>query len=96
MGVAGNAFGEEGEVGGAADGVEFAALLEGVHDGDEVDGVAEGEEVDHDAVDALVGVEGEVFGEELGGGVGDGDGVEEHGAEDRDLGLDGGREAVCG
>ena len=99
VGVAGDALGEKGEVGGAADGVDLAALLKGVHDGDEVDGVAEGEEVDHDAVDTLVGVEGEVFGEELGGGVGDGDGVEEHGAEDRDLGLDGGGEGVghgCG
>ena len=94
VGIARDAFGEEGEIGRSADGVELAALGERVHDGDEVDGVAERHEVDHDAVDALVGVEREVFGAELGGGVGDGDGVEQHGAEDGDFGLDGGRQAV--
>ena len=94
VGITRDALGEEGEVGGAADGVELAALGERVHDGDEIDGVALRHEVDHDAVDALVGVEREVFGAELGGGVGDGDRVEQHGAEDRDLGLDRGGEAV--
>ena len=91
VGIARDAFGEEGEIGSAADGIELAALGESVHDGDEVDGVAEGQRSTMTAVDALVGVEGEVFGAELGGGVGDGDRVEQHGAEDGDLGLDGGR-----
>jgi len=51
-------------------------------------------EVGHHAVDALMGVKREVIGAELGGGIGDGDRVEHHGAEDRDLGLDRGREPV--
>jgi hypothetical protein len=45
---------------------------------------------------ALVRVERKIFGLQLCGGVGDGHAVQQHRAEDRDLGLDGRRQAVSG
>jgi len=92
--LAGKAFGEGGEVGAAADGVEFLAFAEVFGDGDDVDGVADLGEVEHDLVDFAVGVEGEVVGFEEHGGVDDGEGFDEHGAEDGLLGVERGRAVV--
>ena len=58
-------------------------------DRDDVDGVASFREVEHRGVDAAMGVEGEVVGAEEHGGVDDGEGVDEHAAEDGGFGVEG-------
>ena len=74
VGVARDAFGEEREIGRAADGVELLASAERFNDGDVIDSVADVLQLEDRAVDALVRVEQEVFGPELCGRVDDGDG----------------------
>ena len=89
-------FGEREEVGPVADGLELFTLVELFDDGDEIDGAADVNQAGDAGVDAAVGVEREVVGDELGGGVVEGDRVEHHGAEDGALGLDGSGETAVG
>ena len=89
-------FGEREEVGAIADGLELFAAVELFDDGDEIDGAADVDEAGDAGVDAAMRVKREVVGEELRGGVVEGDGVEHHGAKDGALGLNGGGETAVG
>ena len=85
--VARDALGEEGEIGRAADGIQFAPPGQFFLHREVVDALALGHQIDDGAEDALVRVEGEVLGLQLLGRVADGDAVQQHRAEDRDLGV---------
>ncbi len=87
-------LGEGGEVGDAADGFDLLVLGEDVAEGDVVDGAAEVGELGHAAEDAAVRLEGEVgLGDALGGLVVEVV-VEQDGAENGALGVDGGGKAA--
>ena len=93
--LARQAFAERGEIRHAADGVELLLLAELFGDGDDVDGVAGLGEPQHGGVDAAVRVEREVVGDKQHGGVGDRERLDQHGAEDGHLGVEGGGALVA-
>ncbi len=93
--AAGQAFGEGGEPGDAADGFDFLAAGELFAEGDDVDDVVAVDELAHAGEDALMGGEGEVIGTEGGRGFAPGLIVEQDSAEDGALGVErGGQPAL--
>src|SRR6185437_11725090 len=85
--ASGQTFSEGGQIGDSADGFDFFAAGEFFGKGDDIDGATGIDEFRHAGEDALMRVEGEVFGTELFGGLVEGVVVEQNGAEDGALGV---------
>ena len=78
-----------GEIGRAADGIQLGTPVELLPHRAVIDALALGHQIDDGAEDALMRVEGEILRLQLLGGVTDSDAVQQHRAEDRDLGVNG-------
>ena len=87
-GPVGDAIEEAGNVANVADGLQVFFLVEFFDQGDDVDGARRLGELHHARVDAAMGVEREIFGAQMFGGIVVGVIVEQDGAEDRALGFD--------
>ncbi len=93
--AAGQAFGERGEPGDAADGFDFLVAGKLLAEGDDVDDMVAVDELAHAGEDTLMGSEGEVIGAEGGSGFAPGLIVEQDSAEDGALGVErGGQPAL--